>query len=199
MSQRPVSVRTRCFYVFASACLGIGVLGASSEGHLDREHAPAISGARRGGEDLVVSLGTEYAVRGDTALMPLAAFLGDVKAAKIVSEITFPTAVLSFEGTEAVFGEDAGITVRAAVVPDSKSLEFGILRVEVESQAGLPEGTLVKVKFKVSSDARGGTVALKHTTQATTVGGKNIELAAAKDGQIKVAEIAVYSCFFYMH
>jgi len=185
MAQRSMVVRTCSFFLLANTCVCIGVLAASGE---------ATSGQERGDQELVVSLGKTNAVSGETALLSLVVFGRGVK--EIISEIAFPMAVLSFEDTQRV--SSAELDIHAEVLPHRIGQELAILRVEVASQGELPEGPLVKLKFKVSPGASGGLYELKHTAQATILGGEKVE-AATKDGQIDVSEIAVFSCFFYMH
>lgn len=164
----------------------------------ERDMAPDSAPGRGGQEPVAVSLGTINAVRGTTALVALALFPNGAEVGLVISDITFPQDLLSFEGTEATLPSEAGVTIATTVLPKSKSAPFGTLRLEIKSKDPLPDGALVKLKFKISPKTPGGALALKHTAQATTSDGQKIQ-PAAKDGRINVAEVAVYSCFFYMH
>ncbi len=182
--------------VLASVCLNAVVLAASPDRPFDG--GPSVQQSESDAPE--VSLGVGQVVSGEIVFLSLVVFQNNVKVVKVISDIALPTGTVAFEAMERHPDQDPKLEIEAAVVPETKGTEREILRVAVASGRAqpLPEGTLVRLQFRVSPDAKGGLVDLKHTAQAVTVDGKTIA-AAAKDGQLKVSEIAVYSCFFYMH
>ncbi len=147
-----------------------------------------------------VSLARIKGVRGETVFLPLVVFQDDLKVTKVTSEVTFPTATVTYEGFDRYPSQDPLLKIDAALVPGIQDKDRGVVRLEIASgrDQQLPEGALLKLKFRLSDKMPAGMLDLKHAAKAVTVDGKTIT-AFGRDGSVEVAEIQVYSCFFYMH
>jgi hypothetical protein len=147
-----------------------------------------------------VSLGKGRVVRGETVYLTLVVFQDDTKVVKTTSEISYPTETVSYEGFDRIGDQDPLLKIEAAVVPESQRQEQGVVKVQVASgrETPLPEGALLKLKFRIAPETPGGTLRLEHKARAVTVAGDTI-VADASDADVSVSEVTVYSCFFYMH
>jgi hypothetical protein len=202
MTQNP-GVRTRAGLVLASAGLCLTVMAATAEARLDRKPVAAQAGTAApqpapGAPE--VSLGKGQVVSGELVFLALVVFQDELKVVRTTSEISFPNKNVSFEGFDRIGEQDPALKIEADVVVESRLQERGVVKVDVASgrDKPLPEGALLKLKFRVTPETRAGVLRLTQTARAVTVDGKTI-VANATDAEVKVSETAVYSCFFYMH
>lgn len=147
-----------------------------------------------------VSLGPDTAVPGGETYLPLALSTGGAKLDKLVSEISFPKKLLSFvEAKRGLAGELAEIEINAEVRENNKGSELAILKLMVSAKKEIRDGVLVNLKFKVSEDAKEGTIKLKSTSKLTTSGGE--EITREKEGEVTISKspVPIFGCFFYMH
>lgn len=125
----------------------------------------------------------------------------------IVSEITFPSAPVSFGGvTKGLSADLAKADVDTVVKPDEKDPANSTLKVTVTAKKGeaIPPGIVAYLTFNVSDKAEmGQAVPFKHTATALTADDppKPLDSFVAKNGEIevKVSDNPFYACFFYMH
>lgn len=147
-----------------------------------------------------VNLGPDTAVPGGETYLPLALSTGGTKVDKMVSEISFPKKLLSFiEAKRGLAGELAEVEINTEVRESSRDSELAILRLTVSAKKEIRDGVLANLKFKVSEDAKEGTIKLKSISKLMTSGGE--EIAREKDGEVTVSKspVPIFGCFFYMH
>ncbi len=153
-----------------------------------------------------LNLGFDQSVPGDVAFIAIMfSTAGEVAIGKIITEITFPRQLLSFEEARRglpINSIDAEMSTR--VRNDDPDSENSILEVVIASKAGeaIPAGTLVNLTFTISPEAPTlHTIVLENRSEAFTTGDppERVELTTT-NGEIESLDIpALFACFFYMH
>lgn len=151
-----------------------------------------------------VNVGVSTAKPGDVIDIPITLSAADtVKVNTVVETVSFPKKVLSLTKTELGL---AGEQSQAEIKTDTKdgADEDNNLVVTISSKELLKPGILAYLKFKVSEEAKKGTVVLKVLdSKLMASGGSNVEVAKGKDGEVTIfnkdEEIPVVGCFFFMH
>ncbi len=153
-----------------------------------------------------LNLGFDQSVPGDVAFIAIMfSTAEEVAIGKIITEITFPRQILTFE--EARKGlpiNSIGAELSTQVKNDDQDSENSILEVVIASKAGeaIPAGTLVNLIFMISPEAPTlHTIVLENRSEAFTTDAppERVELTTT-DGEIESLDIpALFACFFYMH
>jgi len=151
-----------------------------------------------------VNVGVSTAKPGDVIDIPITLSAADtVKVNTIVETVSFPKKVLSLTKTDLGL---AGEQSQAEIKTDAKdgADENTDLVVTISSKELLKPGILAYLKFKVSPEAKKGTVVLKVLdSKVTANAGGNVEFAKGKDGEVTIfnldEEIPVVGCFFFTH
>ena len=168
---------------------------------------PTLGWSQRAGADQQarVSLGAIPLLAGDTADIPLILSAPEtIKIASVVETISLPKKLVSF--TKAVLGL-AGEQSQAEIntkTTDGGSPDLSTLEVTITSKGPMKAGVLAYLKFKVSPDARKGTITLKLLeSKGTTESGGPVQITNGKDGAIGVfdttEEMPIIGCFFFSH
>ena len=147
-----------------------------------------------------VNLGFDASASGSTARIPVNLLKGESKVGKVAGEVTFPKKLLSFDSaTRGQAGNEADAKVAVELLNDEQS-DRSVLRIEVSATKGMPDGVLLDLHFRVSSDARVGTLELKNELRAMTVEGNEIRGGKGKDGEVTMIDsTSLITCFFFTH
>ena len=153
-----------------------------------------------------LNLGFDQSVPGDLAFIAVMFSTSEeVEIGKIITEITFPHQLLSFEEARRglpIKSIDAELSTQ--VRNDDPESEKSILEIVITSTAGeaIPAGTLVNLTFTISPEAPTlHTIVLENRSEALTMGDppERVELTTT-NGEIESLDIpALFACFFYMH
>ena len=139
--------------------------------------------------------------------MPLMLDLPEgVEVRTAISEISFPTDLLSFGGVSAgLSAQAAGAEVNAVEKPDDQNPENTIVTVTVSTQqeGAIPSGMIADLVFTISEDAPIElTIPLGNVVSALTTDDppRPVDPITGKEGEIVVSATSpVFACFFYMH
>ena len=153
-----------------------------------------------------VNIGVSTAKPGDIIDIPLTLSAPDtVKVGSIVETIGFPKNTLSLNKAElGLAGEQSKAEIKTDVKDDGASPDQSDLQVTISSADALKPGILAYLKFKVSTDAKKGTVVLKTVdSKLVPAGGGTLDAAKGKDGEVTIfnldEEIPIVGCFFFSH
>ena len=123
-----------------------------------------------------------------------------------VSQITFPTQLLTFRGAIAgLSAQAAGAEVSAVEKEDDQNSQNTIITVTVSTAPGgaIPSGMIADLAFTISENAPiEVTIKLKNVARALTPDDppRAVEPIMGKEGEIVVSATSpVFACFFYMH
>lgn len=151
-----------------------------------------------------VNVGVSTAKPGEVIDIPITLSAADtVKANTIVETISFPKKVLSLMKAElGLAGEQSQAEIKTDMKDDAD--ENTHLVVTISSKELLKPGILAYLKFKVSPEAKKGTVVLNVVdSKLTANSGGSVEYAKGKDGEVTIfnvdEEIPVVGCFFFTH
>ena len=166
----------------------------------------ALSQAGKPSQPAVVNLGFAATLAGDTVDIPISLSAPEtVKVFSVAKTISFPKKLLSLTKAElGLAGEQSHAEIKTSIAEDAGNSELSLLRLAISSKQPMKPGILADLKFKVSTAARKGTIALKVVdSKATTLGGAPLQMARGKDGVIGVfdtiEEMPVIGCFFFTH
>ena len=168
--------------------------------------APAL-GQEEAGQITRLDLGFDTEQPGHDVLMPLILDLPEgVEIATAVSQITFPTQLLSFGGaTPGLSAQAAGAEVSAVEKNDDQNPENTLITVTVSTGPGgaIPSGMLADLIFTISEDAPIElTITLGNVVSALTTDDppRPVDSIMGKEGEIVVSATSpLFACFFYMH
>lgn len=189
------------FFVAAIAVLTSLDLVCAARAAGQQDAAPAVKVTS-------LALGSLKSPPGNQVFIPMMlAIAGTPAIGTIVSQVTFPNKLVSFEGATSGLPADlVKIEISAVVEADDKDPANSILKVTLVSEKGetIPSGVLAYLGFKVSDRAPlGQAISLKSAVSALTSDDppKPVGPIVAKDGEIevKVSDNPFYACFFYMH
>ena len=158
-------------------------------------------------EPAKVNVGFSNTKPGEPLDLPLTlSALDPLPVGKLVAGITFPKNALSFDAAElALAGEQSEAQIATAVkeVPGESSLS--LLEFTMTTKGTLRPGILAYIKFRVSTEAKKGSLSLKwNDLKATSPDGQPVsQVAKGKDGTVVVfnldEDIPVVGCFFFTH
>lgn len=153
-----------------------------------------------------LNLGFDQSVPGDQAFIAVMfSTAEDVAIGRIITEITFPREILSFEEARRglpINSIDAELSTQ--VKNDDQDSDNSILEVVITSTAGeaIPAGTLVNLTFMIAPETpTPQTIVLENRSEAFTTDDppEPVELTTT-NGEIESLDIpALFACFFYMH
>ena len=169
---------------------------------------PAASGmqAEETGQEVKLNVGLSTAKAGEPIDIPLTLSKGDEpQINSVVAEIGFPKDTFSFVDVElGLSGELSEAKVQAAEKEDPDDSKVSLLEVTVSSEKPIRPGILAYIKFRVSTNAAKGTIALElKNSKATTMEGDPVRMAEGRDGLVELfgleEEIPLVGCFFFTH
>lgn len=154
-----------------------------------------------------LDLGFDTEQPGHEVVMPLILDLPEgVEVGTAVSQITFPTQLLSFGGvTPGLSAQAAGAEVSAVEKVDDQHPENTVLTVTVSTKQGgaIPSGMIADLVFTISEDAPiEMTIKLENVVSALTSDDppRAVDSITGKEGEIAVSATSpAFACFFYMH
>jgi len=153
-----------------------------------------------------LNVGVSTAKPGDVIDIPLTLGVPEgMSVRSVVETISFPKKVLSLAKTElGLSGELSQAEIKTNITDDKGDSDLSDLEITISSKTPLKPGILAYLKFKVSGDAKKGSVSLKVvSSKATTSGGETVEMAKGKDGEVTLfnanEELPVVGCFFFSH
>jgi len=154
-----------------------------------------------------LNLGFDANIPGHEVLIALTLDAAEgVEVKTAISEVTFPTGLLSFE--EALSGlsaQAAGAQVSAVVQVDDQNPENSTVTVTVATEEGrfIPSGVLADLAFIISLEAPlEETITLRNAVRALTKSDPSVPVdpMIGMEGEILVtATPPVFICFFFMH
>jgi len=164
-------------------------------------------GQAEAAETARLDLGFDTEQPGHEVVMPLMLDLPEgVKVSTVISEITFPTDLLSFDEFSAgLSAQAAGAEVSVVEKPDDQDPENTILTVTVSTpqEGAIPSGMVADLVFTISEDAPiEQTILLGNAVSALTTDDppRPVDPIMGKEGEILVSATSpVFACFFYMH
>ena len=164
-------------------------------------------GQTQAAEATRLDLGFDTEQPGHEVVMPLMLDLPEgVEVRTAISEISFPTDLLSFGGVSAgLSAQAAGAEVNAVEKPDDQNPENTIVTVTVSTQqeGAIPSGMIADLVFTISEDAPIElTIPLGNVVSALTTDDppRPVDPITGKEGEIVVSATSpVFACFFYMH
>jgi hypothetical protein len=124
---------------------------------------------------------------------------GTKDAKSLTARVEFAKALLGYTRAEA---PSTDLTLDAKVTDDKAKPDMVAVEVSVKPTAGgaLPEGPVGQLYFTIAADPDVGTVIpLKAEASAALGDATAPKPIKAVDGQVKVVESLIFSCFFYMH
>ena len=154
-----------------------------------------------------LDLGYDANIPGHEALLALTLDVAEgVQVKTVIGEITFPTALVSFEEVlSGLSAQASGAAVSAVVQVDDQNPENSIVTVTVSTEGArsIPSGVIADLAFIISEDApleetvTLGTVARALTTDDPPA---PVDPILGMEGEILVTETPpVFVCFFFMH
>jgi len=154
-----------------------------------------------------LDLGFDTEQPGHDVVVPLILDLPQgVEVNTAVSQITFPTQLLTFRGAIAgLSAQAAGAEVSAVEKEDDQNSQNTIITVTVSTAPGgaIPSGMIADLAFTISENAPiEVTIKLKNVARALTPDDppRAVEPIMGKEGEIVVSATSpVFACFFYMH
>lgn len=162
-------------------------------------------------ERTTIEVGTDAAAPGGEAIVTLSLRIPDgVTVGKVVSDISFPADVLTFDRSRRGLSAQAAEADVAAVAGEPKD-GTATVRVTVSVKEGkqLFPGGIAELTFRVRDDVSKEKVAkeamkvtLRNVSAAWSDASPPAQLASvlSRDGEIEVTmDAPVAACFFYMH
>ena len=164
-------------------------------------------GQTQAAEATRLDLGFDTEQPGHEVVMPLMLDLPEgVEVRTAISEISFPTDLLSFGGVSAgLSAQAAGAEVNAVEKPDDQNPENTLVTVTVSTQqeGAIPSGMIADLVFTISEDAPIElAIPLGNVVSALTTDDppRPVDPITGKEGEIVVSATSpVFACFFYMH
>ena len=151
-----------------------------------------------------VNVGAAPTLAGDTVDIPLTFSAPETtKIGSLAATLSFSKKLLAL--TKAVSAvEQSRSEIKTSTKDDSGNPELALLEITISSKEPMKPGVLGYLKFKVSPEARKGTLSLKViASKATTESGRPLPMAKGQDGAIGVfdttEEMPVTGCFFFSH
>ena len=152
---------------------------------------------------VTVNVGISTAKPGDPIDIPVTlSGSGQAPMSSIVAEISFPKNALHFVRAEAGLAGEASEADVHGVLKDGG--DDSLIEVTIAAKRPIKFGILAYLKFRVSTEAKKGSVQLKmRSSKAATPDGQPVQLAKGKDGEVTVFNldetIPQMGCFFFTH
>ena len=143
-----------------------------------------------------VNVGVATTLAGDTVDIPLILAAPEtLQIGSVVQTISFPKKLLSLTRTElGLAGEQSQAAIKTKTTDDSGNSDLSRVEVTISFPGPMKPGVLAYLKFKVSTEARKGTIPLKVVdSKATTASGGPLPMAKGKDGEVGVFNPGILS------